>query len=152
VTGIIDKYTPDRVQKIINALRAGNHLATAARYAGVSPNIVKKWVELYPEFALAVDEADAASEVRNVAIIQKEAEKRWVAAAWLLERKYPEKWGKVDRVEIYQIQKQAEAIIEELKAEGIEGVTVEQILQERQALVDRSAKALPAPKDEVAAA
>ena len=148
---ITDKYTPERVQKLLNALRAGNYPHTAARYAGITTKTFEAWKELFPEFALAVDEADAAGEIRNIAIINKAAEKQWQAAAWLNERKYPERWGRVDRVEIYQIQKQAEALVEELAAEGITGVTVDEVMRERDALVRRAQNALPSPKDGEAA-
>ena len=140
------KYTPETVQKILNALRAGNYLTTAARYAGVNVKTVQRWMEMYPEFALDVEQADASGEIRNIAIIQKAAERSWQAAAWLNERKYPERWGRVDRVEVYQVQKQAEALVEELKAEGI-SITVDEVLREREALQKRAQNALPAPHE-----
>lgn len=136
-----EKYTPDRVEKIISAIKGGNAPQVAARWAGVNKQVFAVWMDTYPEFVIMVEEAEAAAEIRNVAIVQQAANKQWTAAAWYLERTHPERWGRVDRVEIYQVQKQAEALVEELRAEGI-NVTQTEILKERDALIKH---ALPAP-------
>jgi hypothetical protein len=46
-------------------------------------------------FRERMEEAKARGEVRNVAVIAKAAtDGSWAAAAWLLERQHPERWGK----------------------------------------------------------
>jgi hypothetical protein len=140
-TQAYSKYTPERVEKIISAIKGGNAPVVAARWAGINKAQFQIWMDTYPEFALMVDEAEAHPEIRSVALIRQAAEKQWTAAAWWLERTHPERWGRVDRVEIYQVQKQAEALVEELRAEGI-NVTQAEILKEREGLLKH---ALPAP-------
>jgi hypothetical protein len=44
-----------------------------------------------PELAQAVE--DATSEVRLVGLVAKAASTNWRAAAWLLERRYQERWS-----------------------------------------------------------
>ncbi len=44
--------------------------------------------------------ASAKFEQELIGIIRKEAPKTWQAAAWLLERKFPERYAKVDRLRV----------------------------------------------------
>jgi len=71
---------------------------------------------LYASFVRALDKAVADGEVRDVAIIAEAAQGRpaqldrdgnviraavppqWTASAWRLERRWPKKWGRFDRV------------------------------------------------------
>jgi transposase-like protein len=114
------KLTPDRQARITEALAQGNYIETAARYSGVSPQVFYKWMsrgneerqrigdgadptpgeEIYVEFVEAVEKARSQAEMRNVGLIQKAAvDGTWQAAAWYLERSYPKRWGRSDRVE-----------------------------------------------------
>ena len=45
------KMTDERVTKILEALRAGNYLETAARYAGVSYETLNEWRKHFPVFS-----------------------------------------------------------------------------------------------------
>jgi len=104
------KLTPEVQDKIVSALRAGNYQETAARYAGIGETTFYRWMEMgedeeaeeiYREFREAVEKAKADAEVRDVALIDKAAhDGSWQAAAWKLERKFPNKWGRVNRTEI----------------------------------------------------
>ncbi len=95
----------DRVKKnIISAIRAGLSYERAALFAGISESTFYNWKErgeregegIYFEFLEDLKKAEIEGEVRNLAIISKAAEKQWQAAAWLLERRYPDLWGRVD--------------------------------------------------------
>lgn len=104
------KLTPDTHNKIITALKAGNYLDTAARYAGVDPGTVHRWLnkgidpeapEEYREFRDAVENARAEAEARNVALIQQAANAgTWQAAAWYLERTAHTRWGRKQSIEV----------------------------------------------------
>jgi transposase-like protein len=76
------KLTPDTHERIISAIRAGNYVDTAARFAGVHPSTVWRWWseggedEAEPakrEFREAVERARAEAEVRMVAATVKDA-------------------------------------------------------------------------------
>jgi transposase len=92
------KWTPEHTQKVCEALRAGNTRRAACIYAGVSEDSLARWLQK-AEVADAIQKAEADAEVRNVAIIQKAAGETWFAAAWWLERKRPEDWGRKDKLD-----------------------------------------------------
>ena len=103
------KLTAEVQSAIVAALRAGNYQETAAAYAGISEATFYAWLErgrnepqsIYSEFLEAVERAKAAAEVRDIALIDKAAQDgSWQAAAWKLERKYPNRWGRINRTEI----------------------------------------------------
>lgn len=104
-----NKLTPDVQDRVIQAIKMGNYQETAAAYAGISQSTFYHWMDrgrnepgsIYSEFLEAVEKAKADSEVRDVALIEKAAtDGSWQAAAWKLERKFPQKWGRVTRTEI----------------------------------------------------
>lgn len=110
-TGRKTKRTPERVQQLIEALRAGNYIESACVYAGISPATYYNWMaeaeqpdasDESIEFFEAVTRARAEAEIRNVSLIQKAASdpKLWNAAAWWLERSHPTRWGRQQRVEL----------------------------------------------------
>lgn len=110
------KLNFDTHNKIITAIRAGNYIETAAAYAGINKSTLYDWLKRgerekqrvaknprykirksekpYVEFSNAVEKALAEAEIRDVAIIAKAAEEQWQAAAWRLERKFPDRWGR----------------------------------------------------------
>lgn len=94
------KLTDERAERILDALRAGNYLETAARYAGVSYDTLNEWRKRFPEFSEAVEKARADAEARNVAVLQQAARTKWQAAAWWLERSFPGRWGRRDEVNV----------------------------------------------------
>lgn len=104
------KLTPETHDKIITALKAGNYLETAARYAGVDPATVHRWLNRgqaddappeYHDFRNAVENARAEAEARNVALIQQAANHgTWQAAAWFLERTAHQRWGRKQSLEV----------------------------------------------------
>ncbi|MEM1182106.1 MAG: hypothetical protein AAGM22_27405 [Acidobacteriota bacterium] len=102
------KLTPEVQDRIITAIRAGNYSRVAAEYAGISERTFYGWLRrgkkaksgLYREFWCAVQRAEREAEVRAVAMIQKSMDGNWRAALAFLERKYPSRWGRKDRLSI----------------------------------------------------
>ena len=101
------KLTPETQAKIVKALRAGNTRRVAMLYANISEPTFYSWMkrgregeEPFREFLEMVKSAEAHAEVRNVAIIQQAANETWQAAAWWLERKRPDDWGRRQRMDI----------------------------------------------------
>jgi transposase len=125
------------IGNIVNAMRAGSYVETAAAVNGVSKEILFIWFRrgnktpktIYGNLVRAVHKAFAESELRDLLIIEKAArgtttaisvkdetgeqlydkdgikiiikpqEPNWHASAWRLERKFPKRWGRLDRLE-----------------------------------------------------
>lgn len=80
-------------KKILDSLRAGNYLETAARFAGITYETLNEWRKQFPEFSEAVEQARAEGEVRSVAVINRaELAGDWRAAAWHLQHAFPGRW------------------------------------------------------------
>ena len=54
---------------------------------------------IYSEFSEAVKKAEAAAELRAVSGIVAAGRRNWTAFAWYLERKYPDRWGRRDKIQ-----------------------------------------------------
>jgi hypothetical protein len=93
------KLTEERQEKVLEALRAGNYLETAAAYAAISYQTLNEWRKRFPEFSEAVEKARADAEARMVAVIMKAAPVSWQAAAWWLERSFPSRYGRCTRID-----------------------------------------------------
>ena len=96
------------VHKIVTAIRAGNYMETAATFAGIAKPTLYYWLKkgnkeksgVYRDFLNSVNKALAEAEMRDVLNIDKAAGTgQWQASAWRLERKFPDRWGRKDRVE-----------------------------------------------------
>lgn len=90
-----------------DAIRGGNYANVAAQYAGIGERTFYTWMERgaadeepYAQFRQAIKEAEAQAEVRNMALIQQAAQAgTWQASAWYLERRYPSRYGRRERLE-----------------------------------------------------
>jgi hypothetical protein len=103
------KLTPERQEAICVAIRAGVRPEAAAVYSGVGARSYYRWMErgraadsepIYKAFVEAVELALAVWEVRDVALIGEAAKTDWRAAAWRLERRLPQVYGRRERHEI----------------------------------------------------
>lgn len=100
------KLTAEVQERIVHAVRAGNYMETAAAHAGVHKDTLYEWLKrgraetqgAYRAFSDALEKALADAEMRDVATISAAGVENWQAAAWRLERKYPDRWGRKDRV------------------------------------------------------
>jgi transposase len=101
------KLTAETQEKIVQAIRAGNYIETAAAYAGIDKKSLYTWLKrgnecptgtnIHAKFLQAVEQALATAEAQDVLIIGKAAkEGAWQASAWRLERKFPDRWGRKD--------------------------------------------------------
>lgn len=116
------KINPTVQAELLKMIQAGNYMETAASYVGISTSTLRDWIRRgereaqrfiddpksrpiksetpFMEFSQAVKKAQASAEIRDVILIGDAARESWQAAAWRLERKYPEKWGKKERHEV----------------------------------------------------
>ncbi len=94
------KFTKEVRKKILWALRLGNYRRIAAGYGGVAERTLCDWLARgrdeetgpYSDFRQEVLEAEQTAEVRALGVIQQAQSKDWKAAAWFLERKFPERF------------------------------------------------------------
>jgi transposase len=102
------KLTDEIATKIVQAVRTGTSLEGAASYAGVPRQTFFDWLRRgrqpraykpYRDLALAIDEALGVFEANANALIAKAAHEQWPAAAWQLERKFPDKYGRRTRID-----------------------------------------------------
>lgn len=92
-------------------VKDGNYISTACGAVGITIQTYDNWKrwgrednngrefhELYKEFYERLSKAESYAEGEFLGIIKDAAKAgTWQAAAWYLERKYPEKWGRRER-------------------------------------------------------
>lgn len=101
------KLTPELQERICRYLRLGAYVETACKCVGVHKDTFYEWMKLgnrgrkpYAAFLAAVEVAMGESEMRDLAIVGEAAKKQWTAAAWRLERKFPDRYGRFDRMKV----------------------------------------------------
>lgn len=111
------KWTDEREQAVLEALRAGMSRRGAAEYAGISVDTLERRMRRFAGFAATVKQAEASVEMRAVrTITQAWDDGEWRAAGHWLERRRHADWGRVDRVEI-EIRRVAEQVAAETGAD-----------------------------------
>jgi len=105
------KLTKPVQDRIVELLAAGNYQETAARAAGISRSTFHRWMKRgahakqrgkdsrYRDFRDSVKKAEAVAEVAAVKCVIDASETKWQAAMTFLERKFPERWSRGERVE-----------------------------------------------------
>jgi hypothetical protein len=89
------KYTPEVVQRVVQAIELGATYELACGYAGISHETFAQWRRSKPEFLEAVKEAEGRAAVKWLAKIEQAAsDGTWQAAAWKLERRHPHDYGR----------------------------------------------------------
>jgi hypothetical protein len=127
------KRTPETEAAILDALRAGNTRTDAALIAGLNPHTLSDWCKRFPQFSAAVEKAEAEARARMVAIVAKAAVHTWTAAAWYLERRDPEHFGRRDRLDMtLDARREAERIAAE------DGLDPSEVLAEAEAILARA--------------
>jgi hypothetical protein len=94
------KYTPEVVERICYSLSQGNTRTTAATCAGISMETFAVYVREFPEFSDAIKRAEEQAVEHYVNVIHTASTQTWQAAAWYLERRRKEDFGKQDKVDI----------------------------------------------------
>ena len=89
------KLTPDVQKRICDAIAIGATYDLAAKYGGVTYETLNQWRKTKPQFSEAVKEAEGRAAVGWLAKIEQAANQgHWQAAAWKLERRYPQEYGR----------------------------------------------------------
>jgi hypothetical protein len=104
------KLTPATEKVILDALRVGATRTAAFESAGIHRSKIPIYLRRFAPFRAAVMEAEANAEIRAVVTVQQAiVGGGWRAAAWWLEHRRADEWGRTDRVEI-EIRRSAERI------------------------------------------
>lgn len=123
--GAKGKFEDARLQVLYNALSQGMTIKSACALAGIHQSTYFEWVTNKPEFTELVKRAESEMKERALKVINQAAQNgQWQAAAWLLERREPNEYGRQDRVRIEDVRGTAEKLAEKI------GVTVEELLAE----------------------
>lgn len=105
---------------ILDCVRAGNYLSTAAAKVGIKPDLLRQWRQRYPDFhddiekARAEGEAAALEKIQTIGLGDETSKPDWKAYAWILERGFGARWGQKVTVEVQQ---QFDAALKRLQAE-----------------------------------
>lgn len=114
------KLTAEIIEQICDSVISGSSIAYAAKSAGISESTIYRWLALgregdadsiYVDLVNRVREATECSEfelLQGMRIAAKQSE-NWRALAWLLERRYPERYAKrTEHLEVNSKQKPEE--------------------------------------------
>ena len=96
------KLTPDVQEAIVDGINAGLTFRLSCARAGLDPATFYRWLEkgeaaksgVFSEFCDTVSRAKADSAMRLVSQITLQAPTDWRAAAFMLERRFPDDYGK----------------------------------------------------------
>lgn len=108
------KRTPELEGQIAECLRLGMSYPQTCDACGISQTQFRNWRKHFRDFQDLIRRAEAEAVKLNLAVIQAAAAsgKSWQAAAWFLERKHPEQWGKTETL---SIEARKDAITEAIK-------------------------------------
>jgi hypothetical protein len=110
--GAPTKFNYWRARRIVKAIRNGVSLVHAALAEGVCTSAINRWRRKgkqhwmqgldteFSSFFLAIRRAAVRGQVRNAQIVWNAARSDWKPAAWLLERKFPNEWGRKTAVAV----------------------------------------------------
>lgn len=114
------KLTPQIIEDFARILPTVMYLETVGDYLGVERTTWRKWLkrgatevarlrkpgevpnkreELFVQFFNTVKKGKAEGEFCHLTTIRKASEVYWQAASWILERRYPDRWGKKERLD-----------------------------------------------------
>lgn len=91
------EMTKENVEAILRAVRLGVWPNRAAEMNGVSAVAMRKHKERHPAFVTAIKKAEAEAESSVHGKVLRHMDKQWTACAWMLERRWPERWARKDR-------------------------------------------------------
>ncbi len=107
------KYTAETLAKVVEAIKMGATHVLAAGYAGISEATFYKYMSEIPEFSEAVKNAEGTGAMIWLAKIERAAsDGNWQAAAWKLERRYPQMYGRTVVTNEHQGEQQIRVIMD----------------------------------------
>lgn len=91
---------PQTLAELKAAIKGGLHPRSAAASIGIPESTFYDWKQAHPAFAAAINEAIADLKAELAGVVKASAlGGNWAAAMTLLERLYPDEYGRRDRVQ-----------------------------------------------------
>lgn len=104
--------TEDKKREILAVLTAGGSRNTASDYVGVDKASLHRAVESDEAFSQQVKKAESKAQLRHLKTIGNASDDGvWQASAWMLERKWPEQFGRNRTEQPKQHEKQTIEIV-----------------------------------------
>lgn len=109
MAGRKSKLTKDLIREASTLIKAGNYTETVCQYLGIHKSTWYRWMAegeqskggLKAEFYQEVKGAESFAEISFVNIVRKAAQEgNWQAAMTILERKFPDRWGRQDKQKV----------------------------------------------------
>jgi len=103
------KLSEELIKEAYELVASGNYIKDVYPILGIGEVTWYRWLRegeiaksgLKRQFWQAIKKAEKEAIIKNVAVIQKAAEEgNWQAAAWWLERRYYEDWGRKEKVDL----------------------------------------------------
>ena len=102
------KLTPEVKQRLVDAVKAGNHITRACEYAGISKMTYYRWKAKastarsgeYFDLMQELEEAESQAQIRMVAQWQAQIPNDWRAAREFLARRFPDEGSSLEKREI----------------------------------------------------
>ena len=92
------KYTAILAHQICEHVSKGIPMRQAAQALGISESTFHRWRREKDDFAEMIDQAIGVSESRLITEISVNED--WRAKAWILERRFPERWSKREQIDM----------------------------------------------------
>ena len=93
------KYSPQMQAALCKWLRKGCSFKDACAMEGISYETFRTWQSEKSVFSVAIKKAEAECKVARIQTILKASDKSWQAAAWWLERRYGDEYGRIPKEE-----------------------------------------------------
>ena len=92
------KYTTILANQICDYVSKGIPMRQAAQSLGISESTFHRWRRDKEEFSEMIDQAIGVSEARLISEISVNED--WRAKAWILERRFPDRWSKREQIDM----------------------------------------------------
>lgn len=102
--------TDEMRDKIVLTVQLGFPPARAAQAHGISKQTLHQHAKDHPDFLDRMKTAEAAAELNVYSRVIKHSATQWTAAAWILERRWPETYAKRDDKVIVNNNNEANAV------------------------------------------
>ena len=115
--GAKEKCTKEAIERAVDLKKGGAHNKDIAAALGIHQSTFYEWLSnpksaKQKEFSERIKKAEADYKNALLVTIEKASRERdWKAAAWLLERKYPDEYARTDRIQA-QVQQETSAKVE----------------------------------------